>query len=172
MPNFNGIDNQEQNIQVIQDANKIHDPPPGTTFNDDERALWEYIMGARLYRRWTHADLFLAVRVVRIESRLRLGYERLDELVADGQDIFDEECEAHRYYNNILKAEKHMFSTVRMLGLTRSPTPTPDPERNLQDQKVQQMREAVNVINGVMSEVEDAVEASNQKRSVGMLALE
>lgn len=124
-------------------------------------------MGSRLYRRWTHADLFLAVRVVRIDSRLRKGYESLDDMIAEGQDIFDPEHEASRYYDNILKAEKHMLSTLRMLGLTRSPTPTPDPERNLAQQKVQQFNEAVEEISGQVPVGEPA----NKKQAPGFLAL-
>lgn len=144
-----GITNIDTETTVLTDAVKIHSPPPGTNFSEAEMELWNYIMRARLYRRWTNSDLYLAVKVVRLDTRIQKGYERLQEIEEDGGDIFEHRSEAQLYYQHLMKAETSLLVAIRAIGLTRSPTPSPDPERNDEDKRSAAFLQALADVRGL-----------------------
>jgi hypothetical protein len=110
--------------QLLEDAGKMHDPPPGFLLqSDDERAVWEMLMQTRAYKSWTPADLIVAYRVVRLEMLIRKGSATLDNFMMQGADPFDEDSIAFTYNKHLMVAQKNQVFMLRALGFTRGMLP-------------------------------------------------
>jgi hypothetical protein len=110
--------------QLLEDAGKMHDPPPGFLLHsDDERAVWEMLMQTRAFKSWTPADLIVAYRVVRLEMLIRKGSATLDNFMMQGADPFDEDSIAFSYNKQLMVAQKNQVFMLRALGFTRGMLP-------------------------------------------------
>lgn len=110
-----------QAAEIIDDAEKMHDPPPTVrAFDEREQTLWRYLMRARPYKEWTPTDLLLAARIVLLDTVIKRGEERLFAMIADGADILDPESYANEYNAEIIKVQRLQLTFVRAIGLTRT----------------------------------------------------